>query len=390
MLNRHAHFDAAEPSGYIESARVGLPDVGLHIDDERSIAAVSRPSPANPSLHIASLHSTVLYVHADGTASLGGTSDPYAAAFTEFVSTEIASGFEPGDLVAMALRCLLVEVATSVGTEIENLAAAATFPTQWTAERVSSVRTAMNRNGLGHVALVSETEALAAWANATHATWAGKDSAIAAARGAAALAAAYPVDAVTEEIVVAGREKSTAAPFPTRTPILAAVALAAVLALGGGVASLVLNDSTAPEVPVIEGAPYAVPTTTTSAPGAMLPFPTVVPIIEPVLPPQAPEQPADPTEEERAASPEPAPARTQPAAVTEPPRSSEEAPPEEEPDIPDKEPLPEPPADPPPGPEDEEPTTPVENETPQNETQQNETQQKEAPQNRISQNDDDA
>ena len=389
MLNRHAHFDAAEPSGHIESARVGLPDVGLHIDDERSIAAVSRPSPANPSLHIASLHSTVLYVHADGTASLGGTSDPYAAAFTEFVSTEIASGFEPGDLVAMALRCLLVEVATSVGTEIENLAAAATFPTQWTAERVSSVRTAMNRNGLGHVALVSETEALAAWAEATHATWAGKDSAIAAARGAAALAAAYPVDAVTEEIVVVGREKSRTAPFPTRTPVLAAVALAAVLALGGGVASLLLNDSTAPEVPVIEGAPYAVPTTTTSAPGTMLPFPTVVPIIEPVLP-QAPEQPADPTEVERTVSPEPAPARTQPAAVTEPPRSSEEAPPEEEPTIPDKEPLPEPPADPTPGPEDEEPTTPVENETPQNETQQNETQQKEAPPNRISQNDDDA
>lgn len=372
MLNRHAHFDAAEPSGHIESARVGLPDVGLHIDDERSIAAVSRPSPANPSLHIASLHSTVLYVHADGTASLGGTSDPYAAAFTEFVSTEIASGFEPGDLVAMALRCLLVEVATSVGTEIENLAAAATFPTQWTAERVSSVRTAMNRNGLGHVALVSETEALAAWAEATHATWAGKDSAIAAARGAAALAAAYPVDAVTEEIVVVGREKSRAAPFPTRTPVLAAVALAAVFALGGGVASLVLNDSTAPEVPVIEGAPYAVPTTTASAPGTMLPFPTVVPIIEPVLP-QAPEQPADPPEVERIVSPEPAPARTQPAAVTEPPRSSEEAPPEEEPTIPDKEPLPEQPADPPedgtedggtaPNPEDQEdpedPATPV-------------------------------
>lgn len=274
MSNRHAEHDAALPPS------VGLPDVGLYIDDERSIAAVSRPSAANPSLHVASLHSTVLYVHADGSVSLGGTDDLDAAEFTDYVGAEVDSGFEPGDLVAMTLRCLLAEVAHSVGTDMSFMAAAATFPASWTAERVSDVRIAMNRHGLDHVALVSETDALAAWANTVQATWAGADTGIAAARGAASIASEYPVDAVTEEIRLA----RPAPPVWARTPILAAVALASILALGGGVAALVLQDSTTPAIPAIEGAPAAAPRTTATSPTSVIPFPTVVPIIEPAVP----------------------------------------------------------------------------------------------------------
>lgn len=292
MLNRPAeHSQAFE-----------LPDVGLYVDDERSIAAVSRPSRANSSLHIASLHRTVLYVHADGSASLGGTDDPYAAEFTDFVDSqadtrdtqadardaqadsEVESGFEPGELVAMTLRCLLAEVAHSLGTDPTLLATAATFPSRWTAEQVSALRTEMNRYELGHVALVAESEALTAWASTTQATWAGSDSGIAAARGAASIASQYPVDAVTEEIPIS-RTVRPAGPLWTRTPVLAAVAFAAVLALGSGVVALMLQDSSGPSVPVIEGAPLASPSTTAvSTPGGSVPFPTVVPIAEPIAP----------------------------------------------------------------------------------------------------------
>ena len=316
MSNRHAEPDAAFPS------YVGLPDVGLYIDDERSIAAVSRPCAANPSLHIASLHSTVLYVHADNSVSLGGTDDLDAAEFTGYVGAEVDSGFEPGDLIAMTLRCLLAEVAQSVGTDMSCMAAAATFPASWTAERVSDVRIAMNRHGLDHVALVSETDALAAWANTTQATWAGADTGIAAARGAAAIASEYPVDAVTEEIPLA----RPARPIWARTPVLAAVALAAVLALGGGVASLILQDSTTPAIPVIEGAPAAIPRTTATSPTSAIPFPTVVPIIEPAAPAPATPDPGTPTADSEVGGTTEELPRTNPASNTTAPSSDVDAP----------------------------------------------------------------
>lgn len=304
MVNRHV-ADGDKP------ADGGIPDVGLYVDDQRSIAAVSHPYSASPSLHIASLHNTVLYIHADGSASLGGTDDPNAAEFTAFVADEVPSGFEPGDLVAMTFRCLLAEVAQSIGTEMTSIAAAATFPATWTAERVSSVRMAMNRFDLGHVALVAESEAQTAWAESSQSTWGGTDPGIAAARGAAALASEYPVDAVTERIVVARRTP----PLWMRTPVLAAATFAAVLALGGAVTALVLQDSSAPALPEIESAPVAASPTTTSAPGATLPFPTVVPIVDELPPAPMPELPAPAPSPEPSAEPTPIePPRTVPAA----------------------------------------------------------------------------
>ena len=41
-------------------ASIGAPDVGLYLDDDQSVAAVSHPIAPGPSLHLASLHSTVL------------------------------------------------------------------------------------------------------------------------------------------------------------------------------------------------------------------------------------------------------------------------------------------------------------------------------------------
>ncbi len=302
----------------------GLPDVGLYVDDERSIAAVSRPTRSTSSLHVASLHRTVLYVHGDGSASLGGTTDPNAAEFTQFVAEEVQSGFAPGDLVAMTLRCLLAEVAQSVGTDPSSLSTAATFPGTWTAERVSDVRMAMNRMGLDHVALVPEAEARSAWAASTQATWAGSDSGIAAARGAASLAQEFPIDAVTEVIA----KPRAARPAWARTPVLAAAAFAAVLVLGSVTTAMMLQDSSSPSIPEIENAQIAAPTTTASRPAPNVPFPTVVPIIEtvpdvaPASPVPAPViAPADlvPTTAQPSATQQPAPTQpptTRPATGT--------------------------------------------------------------------------
>ncbi|MFC8178204.1 hypothetical protein ACFULT_04960 [Rhodococcus sp. NPDC057297] len=306
----------------------GIPDVGLYIDDQRSIAAVSHPYSASPSLHIASLHNTVLYIHTDGSASLGGTDDPDAAVFTGYVADEVPSGYEAGDLVAMTLRCLLAEVSQSIGADMASVAAAATFPATWTAERVSAVRMAMNRYDLAHVALVAESEALTAWAESSQSTWAGSDSGVAAARGAAAIASEYPVDAVTERIVVARSVR----PLWARTPVLAAVALAGVLTLGGAVTALVLQDSSAPALPEIESAPVAASPSTTPAPRATLPFPTVVPIASdvPEIPAPAVQYiPTEPAPTSETTTPELP--RTVPVAETPPPTSTEESPTEEPP-----------------------------------------------------------
>ncbi|OZD11433.1 hypothetical protein CH253_29050 [Rhodococcus sp. 06-156-3C] len=319
MVNRHV----ADGDNPVDG---GIPDVGLYIDDQRSIAAVSHPYSASPSLHIASLHNTVLYIHADGSASLGGTDDPDAAVFTDYVADEVPSGYEAGDLVAMTLRCLLAEVSQSIGADMASVAAAATFPATWTAERVSAVRMAMNRYDLAHVALVAESEALTAWAESSQSTWAGSDSGVAAARGAAAIASEYPVDAVTERIVVA----RTARPLWTRTPVLAAVALAGVLTLGGAVTALVLQDSSAPALPEIESAPVAASPSTTPAPRATVPFPTVVPIASdvPEIPAPSVEYiPTEPAPTSETTTPELP--RTVPVAETPPPTSTEESPTEE-------------------------------------------------------------
>lgn len=276
MFNRYAQFDRM-------SAEDGaLPDVGLYVDDERSIAAVSHPLRSNPSLHVASLHATVLFVHGDGSASLGGTDDRNAAEFTGFlndVGNEPAAGYSAADLTAMTLLCLLSEVATSTGNNYDALAAAATYPARWTAEQVAAVRESMNHHGLGHVALVSEAEALTAWSESTLATWAGADSGIAAARGAAALAGHYPVDAVTEEIALAPIPRSA-----SRTPILLAAGFAALLTVGAGVTALLMHNTDTPTIPTIESADLAAPTTTATLPSQQIPFPTVVPIVEPQLP----------------------------------------------------------------------------------------------------------
>ncbi|WP_072803675.1 hypothetical protein [Rhodococcoides yunnanense] len=273
MFNRYAQ---PERTSAADSA---LPDVGLYVDDDRSIAAVSHPLRSNPSLHVASLHATVLFVHADGSASLGGTDDRNAAEFTDFlgdVGNEPDVGYSAADLTAMTLLCLLSEVATSTGNSYDALAAAATYPSRWTAEQVAAVRESMNHHGLGHVALVAEAEALQVWSETTLATWAGADSGIAAARGAAAMAGHYPVDAVTEVIPLASTPRSS-----SRTPILVAAGFAALLTLGAGVTALMLRSTDTTTIPTIDSVDLAAPTTTPSTPSVQIPFPTVVPIAEP-------------------------------------------------------------------------------------------------------------
>ncbi len=296
-----------------------FPDVGLFIDDERCVGAVSHPSRANPSLHVASLHSTTLYVHADGSASLGGTEDPDAAKFTGFVDAEDPrSGYQPGELVAMTLRCLFAEVAQSIGTEMGFLAAAATFPNTWTAEKVSALRSAMNWYGLEQVALVSESEALKAWSETTHATWAVSDSGIAAARGAATIASSYPVDAVTESIPVVQPIR----PIWTRTPVLAAAAFAVLLTVVTAVTALVSQTYDEPVVPTIESAQAAPPRPPTVQPSGPITFPTAPPVAETVSVIPSNSQPSraaarETTVETAAPSPSPLPERlpaTRPAA----------------------------------------------------------------------------
>ena len=76
-------------------ASIGAPDVGLYLDDEQAVAAVSHPIAPGPSLHLASLHSTVLNTHPDGTVSLGDATDNDSEAYTHFLDAR--SGFPGAD-----------------------------------------------------------------------------------------------------------------------------------------------------------------------------------------------------------------------------------------------------------------------------------------------------
>ncbi|KQU47082.1 hypothetical protein ASG84_08090 [Rhodococcus sp. Leaf278] len=262
------------------SVRIGTPDVGLYLDDERAVAAVSHPIAPGPSLHLASLHSTVLNTHPDGTVSLGDTPGEKSEAYTHFLDS-LADGvgvtgskgtvFPAEQLTSMALLCLLTEVASSIDLQPGDLAAAATYPARWTAEQVFALRSAMNAHGLAHVSLVAEAEALAAWNASVRATLQSKDSAVAAARGAAILASEFPVEAVTEQIAVLTPTRSD------RRPLFAAAAFASALIVGASLIALQLGTSSDTTVPTIGNA-QLIPPTTSSGTGAGGPiqFPTVV------------------------------------------------------------------------------------------------------------------
>ncbi|MDV6259858.1 hypothetical protein [Rhodococcoides yunnanense] len=261
-------------------ASIGTPDVGLYLDEERAVAAVSHPIAPGPSLHLASLHSTVLNTHPDGTVSLGDATDEKSEAYTHFLDS-LADGvgvtgskgtvFPAEQLTSMALLCLLTEVASSIDLQPGDLAAAATYPAGWTADQVFSLRSAMNAHGLAHVSLVAEAEALAAWNASVRATLESKDTAVAAARGAAILASEFPVDAVTERIAVLNPRR------PDRRPLFAAAAFASALTVGAALIALQLGTSTDTTVPTIGNA-QLIPPPTSSGTGAGGPidFPTVV------------------------------------------------------------------------------------------------------------------
>ncbi|WP_052077961.1 hypothetical protein [Rhodococcoides fascians] len=337
------------------SVRIGTPDVGLHLDDERAVAAVSHPIAPGPSLHLASLHSTVLNTHADGTVSLGDAPDEKSEAYTHFLDS-LADGvgvtgskgtvFPAEQLTSMALLCLLTEVASSIDLQPGDLAAAATYPARWTADQVFALRSAMNAHGLAHVSLVAEAEALAAWNASVRATLEGRDTAVAAARGAAILASEFPVDAVTERIAVLSPTRSD------RRPLFAAAAFASALIVGASLIALQLGTSTDTTVPTIGNA-QLIPPTTSSGTGAGGPidFPTVV--VEPAaeiapvapLPLETTEEtsPAETSENPRS-KPDPTEIDTRPALETPESRDREEPretidPVEPEPEVPVEEPA---------------------------------------------------
>ena len=275
------------------SVTIGTPDVGLYVDDERAVAAVSHPIAPGPSLHLASLHSTVLNTHPDGTVSLGDATDDTSEAYTHFLDS-LADGvgvtgskgtvFPAEQLTSMALLCLLTEVASSIDRQPGDLAAAATYPAHWTAEQVFALRSAMNAHGLAHVSLVAEAEALAAWNASVRATLESKDTAVAAARGAALLAAEFPVDAVTERFAVLAPRRAD------RRPLFAAAAFAAAVTVGAALVALQLGTSPDTTVPTIGNAQVIPPTTSSGAvSGGPIDFPTVV--VEPAVAEIAPVTP---------------------------------------------------------------------------------------------------
>ncbi|MDI9894414.1 hypothetical protein QM797_06705 [Rhodococcus sp. IEGM 1381] len=260
-------------------ASIGTPDVGLYLDEERAVAAVSHPIAPGSSLHLASLHSTVLNTHPDGTVSLGDATDEKSEAYTHFLDS-LADGvgvtgskgtvFPAEQLTSMALLCLLTEVASSIDLQPGDLAAAATYPAGWTADQVFSLRSAMNAHGLAHVSLVAEAEALAAWNASVRATLESKDTAVAAARGAAILASEFPVDAVTERIAVLNPRR------PDRRPLFAAAAFASALTVGAALIALQLGTSTDTTVPTIGNAQLIPTTSSGTGAGGPIDFPTVV------------------------------------------------------------------------------------------------------------------
>jgi hypothetical protein len=136
-----------------------------------------------------------------------------------------------------------------------------------------------------------------------------KDTAVAAARGAALLAARYPVDAVTERLAVVGAP-TRADRRPLFTAPLFAAAFAAALTVGAGVIALQLGTSADTPVPTIENAQVAPPTTTSGIrPGGPIDFPTavvepaaeLVPAVSPapIITPETTTTATDPTRERR-------------------------------------------------------------------------------------------
>ncbi|MBY4127488.1 hypothetical protein HQO83_03690 [Rhodococcus fascians] len=309
------------------SVKIGTPDVGLYLDDERAVAAVSHPIAPGPSLHLASLHETVLNTHPDGTVSLGDATDEASEAYTHFLDSLADGGgvtgskgtvFPAEQLTSMALLCLLTEVASSIELQPGDLAAAATYPARWTAEQVFALRSAMNAHGLAHVSLVAEEEALAAWNASVRATLESKDTAVAAARGAAILAAEFPVDAVTERFAVQAPARTD------RRPLFAAAAFAAALTVGAGLIALQMGAVTDTAVPTIDNAQVVPPTTTSgTGPGGPIDFPTVVvepaaeiaPVAPPPLETAYTTSPTETTDEPRR-EPEPTEIDTRPAIAT--------------------------------------------------------------------------
>lgn len=261
-------------------AEIDAPNVGLHLDDERAIAAVARSAGPGPSPHRAVVHSTVLEIHPDNTVSLGGVPTEQSEAYTHFLDaradgvgvTGSKGTVRPAEmLVSMALLCLLSDVASSLDLPPGDLAVAATYPSRWAPERVLALRSVMNGHGLTHVALVTETEARDAWNTSMRANMASADASMAAAQGAALLAAQSPVAAVT-------RRRGAADPAPRRAPrrrpLFATAAFAAASTVGAVLAVWEFGATAQTAVPAVDNAQLAPSSTSEGpAPHGVIEFP---------------------------------------------------------------------------------------------------------------------
>ncbi|MGK8511401.1 hypothetical protein ACRS5S_26385 [Nocardia asiatica] len=270
--------------------------VGLRVAEDECTAVIVTDGDEQPRYIV---RESILHMSEDGDAELGGPpSTGHAHSITGFVpavgdpagiTVDDGEAYRAEDLVATALFCLINLAAEHLSGPAEFYA---TYPADWPAEHVRSLRDALDYLGLRSVLLVSEAELPSAETGAG-----GGSLAEDAARGALAAVLATPAGAtppdpstaenstvdtivipavpsteaqpqaysaaipISEPVATAEPEPvekpapaTVPAKKPRRTPLLIAGAALIGLVLGGIVVALLLRDSGRTPVPPLPDA----------------------------------------------------------------------------------------------------------------------------------------
>ncbi|MFE7746140.1 hypothetical protein [Nocardia sp. NPDC057455] len=324
--------------------------VGLRVAEDECAAVIVTDGDEQPQYIV---RESILHMSEEGDAELGGPPPTGSHSITGFVPAmgdpagipvDDGEAYRAEDLVATAMFCLINLTAEHLSGPAEFYA---TYPADWPAEYVRSLRDALDYLGLRSVLLVSEGELPSAETGAGGASFAYD-----AARGALAAVLATPagatppdpstaenstVDTIVIPAVLAADAQpqaysaaipisepvTTAEPEPTenqpqttvsatqprRTPLLIACAAVIGLVLGGIVVALLFRDGGETPVPPLPDAK--------SEPTSVSPAPPPPPAVTTATPTTEPEPPVVITE-----TTTPEPTTTTPPTTTEPPTTT--------------------------------------------------------------------
>ncbi|WP_040870774.1 hypothetical protein [Nocardia exalbida] len=324
--------------------------VGLRVAEDECTAVIVTDGDEEPRYIV---RESILHMSEDGDAALGGPPPTGSHSITGFVSAmgdpagirvDDGEAYRAEDLFATAMFCLINLAAEHLSGPAEFYA---TYPPDWPAEYVRSLRDALDYLGLRSVLLVSEGELPSAETGAG-----GTSFAYDAARGALAAVLATPAGAtppdpstaenstvdtivipavpaadaqpqaysaaipISEPVATAEPEPAEKQSRPTvpaknprRTPLLIAGAAVIGLVLGGIVMAMLFRDGEETPVPPLPDAK--------SEPTSVRPAPPPPPVVTTTTSTTEPEPPVVITE-----TTTPEPTTTTPPPTTEPPSTT--------------------------------------------------------------------